>query len=201
MHLDEMTFKQKSREVIIDDLTLFGPDGGLVSNAPHIPVHLGAMQDTVRHQMNFLGSNFKYGDIVQVNLSVPQFKLCMTTLPNVLQKEKLDNMSLIPDCEGKKHPVESSHFTGTKCNWTWNSEIYTLDIRIVDASVSLKGHGREKPIPIFDGKSPIIQKSSKLPNTGQLPGKAFPETVKKGWLKFTFQWPSGSLTHQVLTLL
>ena len=31
MHLDEMTFKQKSREVIIDDLTLFGPDkkGGL----------------------------------------------------------------------------------------------------------------------------------------------------------------------------
>ncbi len=23
---------------------LFGPDGGLVSNAPHIPVHLGAMQ-------------------------------------------------------------------------------------------------------------------------------------------------------------
>ncbi len=34
---------------------LFGPDGGLVSNAPHIPVHLGAMQETVRHQMNFLG--------------------------------------------------------------------------------------------------------------------------------------------------
>ena len=88
---------------------------------------------------------------------------------NVLQKEKLDNMSLIPDCEGKKHPVESSHFTGTKCNWTWNSEIYTLDIRIVDASVSLKGHGREKPIPMFDGKSPIIQKGSKLPNAGQLP--------------------------------
>ncbi|XP_027488997.1 5-oxoprolinase, partial [Corapipo altera] len=24
---------------------LFGPDGGLVSNAPHIPVHLGAMQE------------------------------------------------------------------------------------------------------------------------------------------------------------
>lgn len=27
---------------------LFGPDGGLVSNAPHIPVHLGAMQETVQ---------------------------------------------------------------------------------------------------------------------------------------------------------
>ena len=36
---------------------LFGPDGGLVSNAPHIPVHLGAMQDTVRHQMKVLGKN------------------------------------------------------------------------------------------------------------------------------------------------
>uniref|UniRef100_A0A8C7ML49 5-oxoprolinase, ATP-hydrolysing n=1 Tax=Oncorhynchus kisutch TaxID=8019 RepID=A0A8C7ML49_ONCKI len=30
---------------------LFGPDGGLVSNAPHIPVHLGAMQETVQYQV------------------------------------------------------------------------------------------------------------------------------------------------------
>lgn len=30
---------------------VFGPDGGLVSNAPHIPVHLGAMQETVQHQV------------------------------------------------------------------------------------------------------------------------------------------------------
>ncbi|XP_076809440.1 5-oxoprolinase-like [Clavelina lepadiformis] len=30
---------------------LFGPDGRLVSNAPHIPVHLGAMQDGVQYQM------------------------------------------------------------------------------------------------------------------------------------------------------
>ena len=26
---------------------LFGPDGGLVANAPHVPVHLGAMSSTV----------------------------------------------------------------------------------------------------------------------------------------------------------
>ena len=52
MHLDEMTFKQKSREVIIDDLTLFSPDGGLVSNSPYINVHLGAMQDNVCHQFD-----------------------------------------------------------------------------------------------------------------------------------------------------
>ncbi len=31
---------------------LFGPDGGLVANAPHIPVHLGAMQEAVQWQVN-----------------------------------------------------------------------------------------------------------------------------------------------------
>ena len=30
---------------------LFGGDGGLVANAPHVPVHLGAMADTVRAQV------------------------------------------------------------------------------------------------------------------------------------------------------
>ena len=32
---------------------LFGPDGGLVSNAPHIPVHLGAMQEAVQYQVRY----------------------------------------------------------------------------------------------------------------------------------------------------
>ena len=31
---------------------LFGPDGGLVANAPHIPVHLGAMQETGDNRHN-----------------------------------------------------------------------------------------------------------------------------------------------------
>ena len=30
---------------------VFGPDGGLVANAPHIPVHLGAMQEAVQYQV------------------------------------------------------------------------------------------------------------------------------------------------------
>ena len=28
---------------------IFGPDGSLVANAPHLPVHLGAMQEAVRY--------------------------------------------------------------------------------------------------------------------------------------------------------
>ena len=46
---------------------LFGPDGGLVSNAPHIPVHLGAMQNTVRYQMQALEGNIHEGDVILAN--------------------------------------------------------------------------------------------------------------------------------------
>lgn len=46
---------------------LFGPDGGLVSNAPHIPVHLGAMQETVQYQLQALGDNLRDGDVLLSN--------------------------------------------------------------------------------------------------------------------------------------
>ena len=46
---------------------LFGPDGGLVANAPHIPVHLGAMQETVQYQMNQLGDKLGEGDVILAN--------------------------------------------------------------------------------------------------------------------------------------
>ncbi|XP_077209596.1 5-oxoprolinase isoform X2 [Paroedura picta] len=46
---------------------LFGPEGGLVSNAPHIPVHLGAMQETVQFQIRNLGSDLQEGDVILSN--------------------------------------------------------------------------------------------------------------------------------------
>ena len=46
---------------------MFGPDGGLVANAPHIPVHLGAMQETVQFQIRYYGNNFKEGDVILCN--------------------------------------------------------------------------------------------------------------------------------------
>lgn len=46
---------------------LFGPDGGLVSNAPHIPVHLGAMQETVQYQLKVRGETLKDGDVLLSN--------------------------------------------------------------------------------------------------------------------------------------
>lgn len=45
---------------------LFGPDGGLVSNAPHIPVHLGAMQEAVQYQMK-TRKIFYEGDVILSN--------------------------------------------------------------------------------------------------------------------------------------
>ncbi|XP_010259955.1 PREDICTED: 5-oxoprolinase [Nelumbo nucifera] len=46
---------------------LFGPDGGLVANAPHVPVHLGAMSSSVRWQINCWGDNLHEGDVLVTN--------------------------------------------------------------------------------------------------------------------------------------
>ncbi|CAK4080949.1 unnamed protein product [Aphanomyces euteiches] len=46
---------------------LFGPDGGLVANAPHLPVHLGAMQQAVRFQMQYWGDDIVEGDVLVSN--------------------------------------------------------------------------------------------------------------------------------------
>ncbi|ETV88609.1 hypothetical protein H257_00159 [Aphanomyces astaci] len=46
---------------------LFGPDGGLVANAPHLPVHLGAMQQAVKFQMQHWGHDIVEGDVLVSN--------------------------------------------------------------------------------------------------------------------------------------
>ncbi|EXB81777.1 hypothetical protein L484_001352 [Morus notabilis] len=46
---------------------LFGPEGGLVANAPHVPVHLGAMSSTVCWQLNYWGDNLNEGDVLVTN--------------------------------------------------------------------------------------------------------------------------------------
>ena len=46
---------------------LFDPQGGLVANAPHLPVHLGAMSDAVRYQRKYWGDNIAEGDVLVSN--------------------------------------------------------------------------------------------------------------------------------------
>lgn len=33
---------------------MFGPTGGLVANGPHVPMHLGSMQETVKYQVCYI---------------------------------------------------------------------------------------------------------------------------------------------------
>ena len=46
---------------------LFSPDGGLVANAPHVPVHLGSMQFAVRYQHKFWAGRLIEGDVLVSN--------------------------------------------------------------------------------------------------------------------------------------
>ncbi|KAL2847756.1 Hydantoinase B/oxoprolinase-domain-containing protein [Aspergillus pseudoustus] len=46
---------------------LFSPDGGLVANAPHVPVHLGSMQFAVRYQHKRWLGKLKEGDVLVSN--------------------------------------------------------------------------------------------------------------------------------------
>ncbi|KAI5479281.1 5-oxoprolinase (ATP-hydrolyzing) [Pseudohyphozyma bogoriensis] len=46
---------------------IFGPDAGLVANAPHIPVHLGSMQYAIQYQAELHAGKLKEGDILVSN--------------------------------------------------------------------------------------------------------------------------------------
>lgn len=47
---------------------MFDSSGGLVANAPHIPVHLGAMQEAVKYQIEYAkNSPLKPGDVILSN--------------------------------------------------------------------------------------------------------------------------------------
>ncbi|CAG8570843.1 4023_t:CDS:10 [Paraglomus occultum] len=46
---------------------LFGPDGGLIANAPHIPVHLGSMSQAVMYQMEHYKDGLEDGDVILTN--------------------------------------------------------------------------------------------------------------------------------------
>ncbi|MBW2328880.1 MAG: hydantoinase B/oxoprolinase family protein, partial [Deltaproteobacteria bacterium] len=45
---------------------LFGPDGNLVANAPHVPVHLGAMSEAVKEQIRRV-QDLRPGDVLVAN--------------------------------------------------------------------------------------------------------------------------------------
>ncbi|KAJ3086164.1 hypothetical protein HK102_013451, partial [Quaeritorhiza haematococci] len=65
--LQKTSISTNIKERLDFSCALFGPDAGLVANAPHIPVHLGSMQEAVKWQMEHLGANIKDGDVLLTN--------------------------------------------------------------------------------------------------------------------------------------
>lgn len=66
------TLQQTSRSVNIKErldfsCAIFDPDGRLVANAPHIPVHLGSMGESVRAIIDESGGSWRPGDVYAIN--------------------------------------------------------------------------------------------------------------------------------------
>jgi 5-oxoprolinase (ATP-hydrolysing) len=65
--LQKTSISTNIKERLDFSCALFGPDGGLVANAPHIPVHLGSMQEAVKWQMKHLEGKIEEGDVLVTN--------------------------------------------------------------------------------------------------------------------------------------
>lgn len=59
---------------------MFGPDGGLVANAPHIPVHLGAMQETVQFQVRVYSDHKSFEILYSPSIELIFFLVVWSTL-------------------------------------------------------------------------------------------------------------------------
>ncbi|ORX57697.1 hydantoinase B/oxoprolinase [Piromyces finnis] len=65
--LQQTSISTNIKERLDFSCAIFGPDGGLISNAPHIPVHLGSMQEAVKCQIEILKDDIQDGDVLVSN--------------------------------------------------------------------------------------------------------------------------------------
>lgn len=65
--LEKTAISTNIKERLDFSCAIFSKTGGLVANAPHQPVHLGAMGEAVRQQIQIQGENLKEGDILVTN--------------------------------------------------------------------------------------------------------------------------------------
>lgn len=67
MTLQKTAVSTNIKERLDFSCAIFGPDGNLIANAPHLPVHLGSMQEAVRFQVQTLGESWKEGEVILAN--------------------------------------------------------------------------------------------------------------------------------------
>jgi 5-oxoprolinase (ATP-hydrolysing) len=65
--LQKTSISTNIKERLDFSCALFDHHGDLVANAPHIPVHLGAMGEAVKKQISIHGSSLKKGDVLLSN--------------------------------------------------------------------------------------------------------------------------------------
>jgi 5-oxoprolinase (ATP-hydrolysing) len=65
--LKNTAFSVNMKERLDFSCAIFDLEGGLVANAPHIPVHLGSMSDTVKAVLDSQRSSMKPGDLYLTN--------------------------------------------------------------------------------------------------------------------------------------
>ena len=65
--LQRISISTNIKERLDFSCAIFSPDGSLVANAPHLPVHLGAMGEAVKAQIRLLGDSWEEGEVVVSN--------------------------------------------------------------------------------------------------------------------------------------
>ena len=65
--LQNTAYSVNMKERLDFSCALFDPDGMLIANAPHMPVHLGSMGESVRTILRLRGDNLRPGDVYALN--------------------------------------------------------------------------------------------------------------------------------------
>ncbi|KAN0099009.1 putative 5-oxoprolinase [Hyaloscypha variabilis] len=65
--LQRISISTSIKERLDFSCAIFSPDGSLVANAPHIPIHLGSMQFAIQYQHKLWEGNLKDGDVLLTN--------------------------------------------------------------------------------------------------------------------------------------
>ena len=65
--LQNTAYSVNIKERLDFSCAVFGADGALIANAPHMPVHLGSMGESVRYILNARGDSMRRGDVYVLN--------------------------------------------------------------------------------------------------------------------------------------
>ncbi|GAA5891430.1 hypothetical protein JCM5296_006525 [Sporobolomyces johnsonii] len=65
--LQQTSISTNIKERLDFSCAIFAPNGDLIANAPHLPVHLGSMSFAVRYQINALKGDLHEGDVLLTN--------------------------------------------------------------------------------------------------------------------------------------